>query len=191
MSLDYILVDTTHTFSPPPMTNSSSAAIRPPFIGSLFGSVPNDEFQDSQDSRYASALAMPHEFATQHGPCANRPHIPPIHILDDDSLLRIFFFCRLVLFAEDEVNYFFHLQREECAHGRWWYKLIHVCRRWRYLIFASASHLGLCLVCTYGTPVADMLAHSPPLPLIIDHSDFARDMTAEDGRRNNTCTAVP
>ena len=43
-----------------------------------------------------------------------------------------------------------------------------------------ASHLGLCLVCTYGTPVADMLAHSPPLPLIIDHLDCAREMTTED-----------
>ncbi|KAH9983227.1 hypothetical protein BJV74DRAFT_626908 [Russula compacta] len=64
---------------------------------------------------------------------------------------------------------------------RWWYKLAHVCRRWRYLILASASHLHLHLVCTYDTPVADMLAHSPPLPLIIDyfHSDY--DISTEDG----------
>ena len=162
------------------MAHSSSAAVRRPFIGSLRRSVPNDESQDSQDSRYASALIVPYEFATQPDPCANRPHIPPIHILDDDSLLRIFFFCQLVLFSEEEVDYLFGLQREECAHGRWWYKLIHVCRRWRCLVFASASHLGLCLVCTHGTPVADMLAHSPPLPLIIDHSDEAREFTAED-----------
>ena len=108
----------------------------------------------------------------------NRPHIPSIHILDNDSLLRIFFFSRLVLFAEDEVNYLFDLHREECVHGRWWYKLIHVCRRWRYLVFASASHLRLCLICTYGTPVADMLAYSPPLPLIVDYR--TREFAAED-----------
>ena len=38
--------------------------------------------------------------------------------------------------------------------------------------------LGLCLVCTYGTPVADMLAHPPPLPLVIDYQ--GTDITAED-----------
>ncbi|KAI0278459.1 hypothetical protein BGY98DRAFT_532356 [Russula aff. rugulosa BPL654] len=38
--------------------------------------------------------------------------------------------------------------------------------------------LGLCLVCTMGTPVADMLAHSPPFPLVIDF--FRHDITAED-----------
>jgi hypothetical protein len=37
-----------------------------------------------------------------------------------------------------------------------------------------------CLVCTIGTPVADMLAHSPRLPLIIDHVYERRDFTAED-----------
>jgi hypothetical protein len=44
----------------------------------------------------------------------------------------------------------------------------------------SASYLGLCLVCTRGTPVADMLAHSPPLPLIIDHINQDPVTTAED-----------
>ena len=57
-----------------------------------------------------------------------------------------------------------------------------VCRRWRYLILGSASHLGLCLVCSRGTPVAEMLAHSPPLPLIIDHDDNNHDLTPEDER---------
>jgi hypothetical protein len=52
---------------------------------------------------------------------------------------------------------------------RWWYKLAQVCRRWRHLILASPSYLGLSLLCMPGTPVADMLAHSPPFPLTIDH----------------------
>ena len=37
---------------------------------------------------------------------------------------------------------------------------------------------GSGLVCTYGTPVSDMLAHSPPLPLVIDYQHT--DVTAED-----------
>jgi hypothetical protein len=61
---------------------------------------------------------------------------------------------------------------------RWWYRLAHVCQRWQNLILGSASYLGLCLVCTYGTPVADMLAHSPPLPLVIDY--YEHDFTAEN-----------
>jgi hypothetical protein len=64
------------------------------------------------------------------------------------------------------------------AGEHWWFKLTHVCQRWRNLILGSASYLGLCLVCTRGTPVADMLAHSPPLPLVIDYE--ATGIAAED-----------
>jgi hypothetical protein len=66
------------------------------------------------------------------------------------------------------------------GYERWWYKVVHVCQRWRHLILGTASHLGLFLVYTIGRPVADMLAHSPPLPLTIDHVYEHRDMTAED-----------
>jgi hypothetical protein len=57
---------------------------------------------------------------------------------------------------------------------------VQVCQRWRYLILGSPSHLHLSLLCTYATPVADMLAHSPPLPLIIYHNDGSHDVTPED-----------
>jgi hypothetical protein len=100
-----------------------------------------------------------------------------IHNLDDDSLLCIFYACRPSLFGEDEHG---NVVWGNWGHERWWYTFVHVCRRWRYLIFGSASHLRLYLVCTRGTPVADMLAHSPPLPLIIDHNDENQDLTAED-----------
>jgi hypothetical protein len=51
-------------------------------------------------------------------------------------------------------------------------------QRWRNIILGSASYLDVTLVCTKGTPVADMLAHSPPLPLVIDYR--SRVITAED-----------
>ena len=107
-------------------------------------------------------------------------HIPSIHILDDDSLLRIFSLCRPDLIDEGEDDMLLVLMGGKWVRERWWYKLIHVCRRWRYLVLESASHLGLCLVCTYGTPVADMLARSPPLPLVIDYVDLPRKITAKD-----------
>ena len=104
-----------------------------------------------------------------------------MYILDNDSLRNIFYHCRPIPFEKENDD------DNRIARGcsRWWYKLTHVCRRWRYLILASASRLGLCLVCTYDTPVADMLAHSPLLPLIIDyvHQDPSREMTMEDEER--------
>jgi len=41
-------------------------------------------------------------------------------------------------------------------------------------------HVRIRLVCRRGTPVADMLTNSPPLPLIIDHIHDNDSMTAED-----------
>src|SRR5712672_3684502 len=104
-----------------------------------------------------------------------------IHILDDDSLLNIFRLCRPVLLDEDEGDDSRILLGGEWARERWWYKLAHICRRWRYLVLGSASHLGLCLLCTYGTPVADMLAHSPPLPLVLNYIDEDHEVTMGDG----------
>ena len=111
----------------------------------------------------------------------NGPHSPPVHILDDYSLLNMFSFCRPALLDESEVDNDRFLEGGEWHRERWWYRLVHVCRRWRYLVLGSTSYLHLCLVCTRGTPVADMLAHSPPLPLVIDHHiDKYHDITAED-----------
>jgi len=116
-------------------------------------------------------------------PFYNRLRRTLIHVLNDDCLLRIFSLYRPPLLDEDEVVDIRILQGGEWGRERWWYKLVHVCRRWRYLILQSAAHLGVCLVCTYGTPVADMLAHSPPLPLVIDTVDNFQDISAEDEER--------
>ena len=91
-----------------------------------------------------------------------------IHILDDDSLLNIFSHCRRFALDGREFDDFYIFQWRVWSSERWWYKLVQVCRRWRYLILGSTFHLRLGLLCTNGTPVADMLTHAPPLPLVID-----------------------
>ena len=48
-----------------------------------------------------------------------------------------------------------------------WMTLVHVCRRWRSLVFQSPRRLNLRLVCTHVTRVKDTLDIWPPLPLII------------------------
>ncbi|KAI0251544.1 hypothetical protein BJV78DRAFT_427235 [Lactifluus subvellereus] len=51
-----------------------------------------------------------------------------------------------------------------------WNKLVHVCQRWRYVVFASPLRLDLCLICTSKTPVREALDVWPPLPITIDLS---------------------
>jgi hypothetical protein len=109
------------------------------------------------------------------------PHSVSIHILDDDSLLNVFHLYRPFLLGEDEDNDAYLLGgKGGWIRGRWWYRLAHVCQRWRTVILGSAVYLGVSLVCTKGTPVADMLANSPFLPLVIDYSLKYDDITAED-----------
>jgi hypothetical protein len=50
---------------------------------------------------------------------------------------------------------------------RQWSVLLHVCRKWRYTILESAFHLKIRLFCDGTTPVAKMLMHFPPLPLVV------------------------
>ena len=112
----------------------------------------------------------------------NSPHVVSIHILDNDSLLNIFSLYRPFFLGEDE-NFagrvFAGNSDPGWKHGRWWYILTHVCQRWRNLILGSASYLRLSLVCTNGTPVANMLQLSPPLPLTVDYQSV-NGITADD-----------
>jgi hypothetical protein len=102
----------------------------------------------------------------------------PIHILNDDVLLNIFDLYRLT--DPDEYDEETGVTTIYWHRQRWWYNLAHVCRLWRNIILGSPSRLDLHLYCTNGVPVADMLAHSPPLPLTIDYRTVDREITAED-----------
>ena len=90
-----------------------------------------------------------------------------IHHIDNDSLLQVFNCYRL----EDEDNW--NLQFI-------WLKLSHVCRRWRFLIFDSSSHLDLCFLLTNDSLSIYPPSHLPPLPLVIHHSDRTRTMAWKD-----------
>ncbi|KAI9432323.1 hypothetical protein H4582DRAFT_1104928 [Lactarius indigo] len=93
-------------------------------------------------------------------PTSGRPGYPvlytPINALDDDVLLGVFGYYRL----NDEKDW---------NVGLGWRKLSHVCQRWRHLIYESAFHLGMHILCTIGTPIVGTLDHLPPLPLFIDY----------------------
>ena len=75
-----------------------------------------------------------------------------IDTLYDDVLLEIFGFCMY-----DNFDW-----GHQCA----WLQLVHVCRRWRCLIFASPRHLDLRLFCTPRRLLND-LAIWPEFPIVI------------------------
>ena len=116
----------------------------------------------------------------KHDPTSNSPHTPSIHILDDYSILHIFYLYRPAMLGEGEDDYVRLRGGQGWDRERWWYRLAHVCQRWRNIILGSASYLKLCLVCTYGTPVATMLERSPPLPIVIDYPEVNWDITSQD-----------
>ncbi|KAI9438954.1 hypothetical protein H4582DRAFT_2142090 [Lactarius indigo] len=95
-------------------------------------------------------------------PTSERPgyHVSytAINTLDDDILLGIFSYYRL-----DEDNAW--------NDRLGWCKLSHVCRRWRHIVYSSASHLGMHILCTNGTPIVDTLDHLPTLPLFVVYRD--------------------
>ena len=74
-----------------------------------------------------------------------------IEALPDEALLEVFDFCVKNIFV----------------HKEWWTTLAHVCRRWRYIVFASPLRLNLGLYCTAKKPVREMLDIWPPLPIYI------------------------
>ncbi|KAI0302591.1 hypothetical protein BC826DRAFT_422383 [Russula brevipes] len=80
-----------------------------------------------------------------------------IWTLPDDALLEIFSF-----FANDSKS--FH----------WWHTLVHVCRRWRSIVFASPRHLNLRLFCTQKVPVRKSLDVWPAFPIVISYSPWEK-----------------
>jgi hypothetical protein len=92
-----------------------------------------------------------------------------IHSIPDGVLLEIFDLCSD---SENDTRPIF-IKNEGDPLDR---QLFHVCKRWRYLIFASPSRLDLKLFCSSGTPVRKGLGWLPAFPIIIDYDE----VTSED-----------
>jgi hypothetical protein len=74
-----------------------------------------------------------------------------IRMLPDNVLLDLFDFYR----AQDN------------KPQQMWHRLVHVCQRWRYVVFASPLRLRLSLLCSARTPARKTLDVWPPLPIRI------------------------
>jgi hypothetical protein len=100
-----------------------------------------------------------------------------IDVLPDDVLLEIF---------HSYITYTPHGRKP----GEGWQSLVHVCRRWRTLVFRSPRRLILQLYCTPKTPAKDTLDVWPALPLILAGSmalSGTDDIIAALGQSNRVC----
>ena len=85
-----------------------------------------------------------------------------INVLPDDVLLQIFEWCRVgcnPLWSPFNPALDMH-------------RLIHICRRWRHLIFSSPHCLSVYLLCTYRTPASKNLGFWPAFPIVIDYTNY-------------------
>jgi hypothetical protein len=78
-------------------------------------------------------------------------------VLPDDALLYIFD-CYVSRALRD-------LSRIEWIYA--WHTLVHVCQRWRNVVFGSPRRLNMQLYCTARTPVRETLDVWPALPIVI------------------------
>ena len=84
-------------------------------------------------------------------------------MLPEDTLLELFDW-----YLDD--NDFYNMEG--------WQTLVHVCRKWRNVVFGSPHRLNLQLFCTGKKPVRKILDVWPPLPIVI--SGYYRKITGED-----------
>ncbi|KAI9451047.1 hypothetical protein BJY52DRAFT_131417 [Lactarius psammicola] len=55
------------------------------------------------------------------------------------------------------------------ASPQFWLRLVHICRKWRRIVFASQRALHIRLFCTHGTPVLNTLHCWPALPIVVQY----------------------
>ncbi|KAI9435996.1 hypothetical protein H4582DRAFT_2100070 [Lactarius indigo] len=91
-----------------------------------------------------------------------------IAALTDNALVEIFDFCR-----KDHNRYPSGLVWK-------WHSLVHVCQRWRQIIFASPRRLNLQILCTDGTPVRKDLGIWPAIPIVMQYGHYRSSMAPND-----------
>ena len=148
-----------------PVSSPSSAIALPSFLRRLWSSARSEGFLEVKN--YARRWTR--KILNSPRRSVQRPATPadgydvcpaPIDILPDEALLEIF------------DNYV-----HEANMNNGWMTLVHVCRRWRNVVFGSPCRLNLQLVCSDKTPVRSSLGIWPPLPTVItQHFYPARDM---------------
>ncbi|KAH9952355.1 hypothetical protein BGW80DRAFT_1470259 [Lactifluus volemus] len=107
--------------------------------------------------------------------------IAPIEALPDETLLTIFDFCRAIAL--------------ECTYpwpGPWppmWRNPVHVCQRWRYVVFSSPLRLDLRLYYSdrNRSSMKEILDDWPPFPIEICCYNVRGNLIAALEHRDRIC----
>jgi hypothetical protein len=84
-------------------------------------------------------------------------------MLPDNVLLEIFDFRRKS-----------HNGLADANRPVWrWHLLVHVCQRWRQIVFASPHRLNLQILCTHGTPLRN-LGVWPAFPIVMNYYYYSK-----------------
>ena len=97
-----------------------------------------------------------------------------IDALSDDALLEIF--THYIL--EDSESYVYDIES--------WHTLVHVCRRWRHIVFDYPRRLNLQIRCTPRTRVTTTLSVWPALLIVIGehYSNMYSELSLRQGTNN-------
>jgi len=98
-----------------------------------------------------------------------------IDVLPEKTLLLIF-----GLYLDDSGS------ESKAASTNRWHTLVHVCQKWRNVVFRSPQRLNVRLHCTPWTPMKKMLDVWPPLPIVVHHFG----LTALERGMENIVTAL-
>ena len=115
-----------------------------------------------------------------------------IGTLCDDELLEIFSFYMAKAYETYEAD---RISKVDSKGLEAWYTLVHVCQRWRILVFGSPCRLNLLLLCTINRPVKQMLDVWPTLPIVVHDRELcflpptvkAKNIIAALGHRDRVC----
>ena len=73
----------------------------------------------------------------------------------------------IIILPDDALIYVFDFYLAESLKVEAWHTLVHVCRRWRTIVFESPRRLNLRIACTDETSVNELLDVWPALPIVI------------------------
>ncbi|KAH9167361.1 hypothetical protein EDB89DRAFT_2125335 [Lactarius sanguifluus] len=76
------------------------------------------------------------------------------------------------------------------ASPRFWPRLVHICHKWRQIVFASQQALHLRLFCTHGTPVLKALDYWPALPIAVQYGGSLALNPLAHGDEDNIIAAL-
>ena len=105
-------------------------------------------------------------------PQVNIPKLEQVHILLSAATLLVDLFPFLQVTIEnltDEILLKVFSYYLDASPRLWPTRLLHICRKWRAIVFASQQDLHFRLFCTYGTTVLKSLDCCPALPIIVQY----------------------